>query len=812
MGGGGAAGGAAGGGGAMGEGLIPVVNRLHDAGAALARARERGGGAGGGGAPLRLELPQVAVVGGQSSGKSSVLEALVGRDFLPRGPDICTRRPLVLQLVQAPRGEPEFCEFLHLPGQRVFDFARIREEIQKETDRGCGAGQAVSSAAIRLRISSPHVLTMTLVDLPGITKVPVGDQPSDIEARIREMIHEYIQHESCVILAVHPANQDLANSDALTTARAVDPEGLRTVGVLTKLDIMDRGTDAAAALRGEVVPLRLGYVGCVNRCQADIKENVPIQAARDAESAFFRKHPAYGAVADQCGTRALAERLNGILVQHIRAQLPQLRTSLQQGLSERLMRLQALGEGARAGDRHAQGGLVLRLLKDYCDALSGELDGNGAGIEHREVAGGARIRHIFKDIFSGALRDDKGADSLTDEEVRTAIVNCAGVKGSLLMPELPFEVLVSRLIEELRAPCLQCPRLVREELVRIASRCEPDEINRFPNLRQGLQGAVGAFVEEAAGPAEDMIHALIQCELAHINTSHPSFIGGARAIQKVIGAQDAERAEAERARAAAAGDADGEGRQAPVGLQSVAADDGLQPLSAMLTPAPKGRAGAGAGVAESGGWLGFLGKRGGGGGGGGEGAKPGGASASLPSPPPVLRVSQPKSDQEKMEVDVTRLLVSSYFGIVQGNLEDMVPKVVMNFMVRKIRGSLQEHLVHRLYKEDLFDALTEEHGSVADERQECHDAVALLRASLETLDAIPADLWEALEDGGGGAKAAPRRRLAERSSNLQGRGSATGGLGKPKRIEMMQAPGGGDGPRGAGPLAQGLARGGAHAR
>ncbi len=189
---------------------------------------------------------------------------------------------------------------------------------------------------------------MTLVDLPGITKVPVGDQPSDIEARIREMIHEYIQHESCVILAVHPANQDLANSDALTTARAVDPEGLRTVGVLTKLDIMDRGTDAAAALRGEVVPLRLGYVGCVNRCQADIKENVPIQAARDAESAFFRKHPAYGNVADQCGTRALAERLNGILVQHIRAQLPQLRTSLQQGLSERLMRLQALGEGAAA--------------------------------------------------------------------------------------------------------------------------------------------------------------------------------------------------------------------------------------------------------------------------------------------------------------------------------------------------------------------------------------------------------------------------------------------------------------------------------
>ena len=79
----------------------------------------------------------------------------------------------------------------------------------------------------------------------------------------------------------------------------------------------------------------------------------------------------------------------------------------------------------------------------------------------------------------------------------------------------------------------------------------------------------------------------------------------------------------------------------------------------------------------------------------------------------------------------------------------------------EIRGSLQEHLVHQLYKEDLFDTLTEEHGSVADERQECHDAVALLRAFLETLDSIPADLWEALEDGNGcgGAKSAPRRGL-----------------------------------------------------
>lgn len=76
-----------------------------------------------------------------------------------------------------------------------------------------------------MKIFSPNVLDITLVDLPGITKVPVGDQPSDIEAQIRTMIMSYIKVPTCVILAVTPANSDLANSDALQMARIADPDG-----------------------------------------------------------------------------------------------------------------------------------------------------------------------------------------------------------------------------------------------------------------------------------------------------------------------------------------------------------------------------------------------------------------------------------------------------------------------------------------------------------------------------------------------------------------------------------------------------------
>ena len=165
------------------EQLIPVVNRLQDVFGAL-------GSLGSG----SIDLPQLVVVGSQSSGKSSVLENIVGRDFLPRGSGIVTRRPLVLQLYSTIKknvsnlinkekeniGE-EWGEFSHLPGQKFTDFSMIREEISRETDRVSGKNKGITNKSINLKIFSPHVLNLTLVDLPGITKVPTGDQPEDIE-------------------------------------------------------------------------------------------------------------------------------------------------------------------------------------------------------------------------------------------------------------------------------------------------------------------------------------------------------------------------------------------------------------------------------------------------------------------------------------------------------------------------------------------------------------------------------------------------------------------------------------------------------
>jgi len=130
------------------------------------------------------------VVGSQSAGKSSVLENIVGRDFLPRGGGIVTRRPLILQLINVPEEEPEdtvhvgyknpnqalrneWAEFNHIPNRKFIDFGDVKREIENETSRVAGNNKGINRQPINLKIFSPHVLNLTLVDLPGLTKVGI---------------------------------------------------------------------------------------------------------------------------------------------------------------------------------------------------------------------------------------------------------------------------------------------------------------------------------------------------------------------------------------------------------------------------------------------------------------------------------------------------------------------------------------------------------------------------------------------------------------------------------------------------------------
>jgi len=496
------------------EQLIPIVNKLQDAFATL-------------GVPISLDLPQIAVVGSQSAGKSSVLENFVGRDFLPRGSGIVTRRPLVLQLINS---NTEYAEFIHQKGKKYTDFDQVRKEIEAETDRVTGQNKGISNIPINLRVYSPNVLNLTLIDLPGMTKVPVGDQPIDIEAQIRSMLLEFIEKDSCLILAVSPANTDLANSDALKLAKEQDPQGLRTIGVITKLDLMDEGTDAREILENRLLPLRRGYIGVVNRSQRDIDGKKDIRAAMAAERKFFLSHPSYRHMADRMGTPYLQRVLNQQLTNHIRDTLPALRNRLQTQLISMEKDVEEF-KNFRPDDPSRKTKAMMQMVQQFGLDFSKNIDGSGDQINMKELSGGARINRIFYERFPFELVKMEFDEKELRREISYAIRNIHGIRTGLFTPDMAFEAIVKKQIEKLRGPSLKCVDMVIQELTNVIRKCT-QKMSRYPRLREETERIVNSQTRECESKCKNQLTMFVDIQLAYMNTNHEDFIGFANAQQK----------------------------------------------------------------------------------------------------------------------------------------------------------------------------------------------------------------------------------------------------------------------------------------
>ncbi|XP_019752079.1 dynamin-2-like isoform X2 [Hippocampus comes] len=491
--------------------MISMINRLQDA-------------LGSAGLSYSLLLPQIAVVGGQSSGKSSVLENFVGRDFLPRGTGIVTRRPLVLQLHHA---DTEYGEFLHCRGKRFSDFDEIRQEIEAETRRLTGNNKGISPIPINLRIFSPNVLNLTLVDLPGITKVPVGDQPPDIEYQVRDMIMQYICKENCLILAVTPANMDLANSDALKLAKDVDPQGQRTIGVITMLDLMDKGTDAREILENRLLPLRRGYIGLVNRSQKDIEGKKDIKAALQAEKKFFLSHPAYRHMSDRMGTPHLQKYLNQQLTNHICDSLPALHSHMR-GLLVSISKEVDAYKLYNPDDPMCKTKTLIKVVQQLAGDFEKLIEGSADEVNTVHLSGGARINQIFHERFPYQLHKMKCDERKLRMEIAYAIRNIHGVRTGLFTPDMAFQAIVKKQISKLKIPCFGFVDMVCKELISTIYECF-NKISSFPKLREETERLVTAEIREQESTCRDQISLLIDMQLAYINTKHEDFIGFAHA-------------------------------------------------------------------------------------------------------------------------------------------------------------------------------------------------------------------------------------------------------------------------------------------
>ncbi|XP_028039165.1 dynamin-1-like protein isoform X1 [Bombyx mandarina] len=719
------------------EALIPVINKLQDVFNTV-------------GADA-IQLPQIAVLGTQSSGKSSVIESLVGRSFLPRGPGIVTRRPLILQLVYSPKegkehrsaeegtlNLEEWGKFLHTKDKIYTNFEEIRQEIERETDRMAGSNKGISPEPINLKIYSTTVVNLTLVDLPGITKVPIGDQPEDIENQIRNLIIKYISNPNSIILAVTAANTDMATSEAIKLAKDVDPDGRRTLAVVTKLDLMDAGTDAIDILCGRVIPVKLGIIGVVNRSQQDIIDKKTITDALKDEATYLQRK--YPTIATRNGTPYLAKTLNRLLMHHIRDCLPELKVRVNVMISQFQSLLNSYGE-----DVSDKSQTLLQIITKFASAYCSTIEGTARNIETTELCGGARICYIFHETFGRTLDSIHPLVGLTRMDILTAIRNATGPRPALFVPEVSFELLVKRQIRRLEDPSLRCVELVHEEMQRIVQHCGTEvqqEMLRFPRLHQRIVDVVTQLLRTRLPPTNSMVENLVAIELAYINTKHPDFHREAALVSGLLKSGDDDHSPVYRHKTP---------RPSPSPVSNLiknvpAITDGHEkspqnisetPSTPQLNGMPDNKA-----------------------------LTPQKPVNLLPEVP--IQTSRKLSEREQHDCDViggrsdnttvlnsnvktvdginvmqlnqmgdlVERLIKSYFYIVRKSIQDSVPKAVMHFLVNFVKDNLQSELVTHLYKSDQAESMLNESEHIAQRRKEAADMLKALQRAGQIISEI----------------------------------------------------------------------------
>uniref|UniRef100_A0A914QMY5 Dynamin GTPase n=1 Tax=Panagrolaimus davidi TaxID=227884 RepID=A0A914QMY5_9BILA len=649
-----------------------------------------------------IQLPEIVVVGSQSAGKSSVMEGLVKKDFLPRGTGIVTRRPLLIRLTNVPLNDPlrkkdklnlignigdgDWATFKHL-GDKIFtDFLEVRQEIEAETDRVTGKRKGISNDPISLNIYSANVVNLSLTDLPGITKVPVGDQPLDIEKQIREIIHKYIDNPNSLILAVTPANTDFATSESLCLAREVDPNGERTICVLTKLDIMDPGTDANQVLMGKIIKVKLGIIGVKNRSQADIIADKSVEKCIEEEELFLQNN--YPDLADIHGIPYLADTLSKLLISHIHKCLPDLKLKIAKLLIRNQNKLATLGEPII--DKNTT---ILQVISRFTKAYTASLDGNCKDLASNELTCGARICYIFHDIFKKEMEEIDPIEDLTKSEILTTIRNAAGTRPALFVPENSFDFLVFKQLSRLEKPSLSCVELVNEELLRVVHHCGDEmkeERKRFPLLFERIDDILLQFLEPRVAETKVFVKKMVQIQLAYINTKHPEF-------------NDTELAEI----------------LAELGKEEEEVDYVGYQKNTKKVSSNKSNAGVTddtlqGSIYESN-WT-------------SRGAK------TTKKIEESLR--QPLTEREKRDQKLIEKLIKGYFYIVQNIIIDIVPKAIMDGIVNEVREKIRDELVKILHKCADINELVAESSTTNESRKRTSQMLDALNKADQILNKL----------------------------------------------------------------------------
>ena len=498
----------------------------------------------------KISLPKIVVVGTQSSGKSTVLNAIMALDILPTGRNMVTRTPLDIRLHKNKDAKIEMgyysdngwnCEKniqLTLPNATKEEIDIIRHYISTKTIELAGDQMNISKTPIYLKIYSPNVPDLSLVDLPGLIMVACTDkgQPKNMPEQIEKLVESYVKDQNTITLSVMQARSDLETDLGLALIKKYKCS--KTIGVLTKPDLMNNDCHVGNYLSGgnnisKDLMMDHGYFTVKNKSASD-NEEYDILKIIELEKKYFSSHWEYAKplYQNRIGYNSLIKELTKILINAIRDSMPNAFQKLAEIENDLVRKQLMLGKNpptTKEGQLVELNSYVNNFNKIFNDCI--ESNGTSNGTLNNM---GKDIRIIFeqyRSIIEKIKPFIKTENSYTDDYFNEMI---AGFEGYHLSSYVSPVILLERCITDnrykpinsLKRPSLEClentSKILTTGIQRILSQVEFSKYPQLGNLiiKQVIENLIVPYIKQA----ENEIDNFLQIEIDYIWTDEPQFI------------------------------------------------------------------------------------------------------------------------------------------------------------------------------------------------------------------------------------------------------------------------------------------------
>ena len=379
---------------------------------------------------------------------------------------------------------------------------------------------------IILNIYSQKCPDLVFVDLPGIREISFYHCPWNIELISRDIVRRYIEDPLTIILCVIAANSDIFTSESLRIAKEIDVTGLRTLGVLTKLDIMDAGTDARKVLLNEEIPLKLGYIGVRNRTRQDLFNKLSKSEILRKEKEFFKLNIAYKYLPPEyLGNDALLNKLTKIYLRMIRENLQRILKKINDRIKKVGKELNIL-ENNLSIYESGKMNLLWNLIKEYCDKFRNILKGkyNNREEDFLEGEGGFKLKMLYKKLLEEYIGDYKATEGYTDDYINYALTIHEGDSIPGFINIDAFIYLLNPQLEKLKQPIEECFTNVFKYLGFLSKKILEKTFINFPQAINDLTDLINNYLVEEKNKTKYLIDSIVNMEINYLFTNDNEYL------------------------------------------------------------------------------------------------------------------------------------------------------------------------------------------------------------------------------------------------------------------------------------------------